>query len=251
MSSLEEACVGHWKMNDDAATATVVDAMGDHNGTYKDGSGNINTSTGASTGKIGGALDFDGDEYVEIADHADFSFGDGSDDSPFSISAWIYIDNISGYFPIVGKWATGNKEWYLELYTGKATFYILGEGTIYRGRYYNTRLSTGQWYYVVTTYDGRGGASAQDGMKIYVNAVRKDDTDDVNSVYTAMSDGTAPVWIGRGDIEYANGQIDNVAIFNRVLTQREIIRLYNSGNGTEKLPVFLSGPPRRLLLRRI
>ncbi len=198
-------------------TSTLFDySLNNHPGTLK----------GTAALKYPGC-ELDGDsDYIEVADHADFSFGDGTDDSPFSTSVWVYIDNIGGYSPIVGKWATDNREWYLELYTGKVTFYILGEGSIYRGRYCNTRLSIGQWYHIVATYDGRGGASAQDGIKIYVDGARKDDTDDVNLVYTAMSDGTAPVWIGRGDIDYANGLIDDVMIFNVEKSASEVKSIY-------------------------
>jgi hypothetical protein len=38
------------------------------------------------------SLDFDGvDDYVDLGDSDDFSFGNGTTDSPFSISAWIKL----------------------------------------------------------------------------------------------------------------------------------------------------------------
>lgn len=228
----DENCVAHWAMNDNAATATVADSVGSHNGTYKDGDGDVNTDTGSVTGKINGALDFDGDEYVEVADHNDFSFGDGTDDSPFGISAWIYMDDAAD-FPIVSKIATNNYEYALYVNTSKLQCFISKlDVSAYQGRKYNTALSTGQWYHIVMTYDGRGGATAHDGIKLYVDAAKKDDTDDNFGTYGAMDNGTAAVGIGRSEV-YANGKIDNVMIFNKELSQAEISALYYSGNGTE------------------
>ena len=86
--------IAHYKMNDNLATAVVVDETGNHNGEYQLNSVAQNTSTGASTGKINGALDFVGGtgsgEHIEIADHVDFSPGNAvaGSGTPFSISIW-------------------------------------------------------------------------------------------------------------------------------------------------------------------
>ena len=58
---------------------------------------------------------FDGvGDYVSIADHNDFTFGDGSNDSVFSVSAWIYPSTLA-YFSIVDKYSSNDKEYLLEL----------------------------------------------------------------------------------------------------------------------------------------
>ena len=67
MSNNAQACVGHYKLDDNAASTAVVDDTGTKNGVYKDGIGAVNTSTGASTGVINGAIDFDTDEWVDVA----------------------------------------------------------------------------------------------------------------------------------------------------------------------------------------
>ena len=50
---------------------------------------------------------FDGvDDYVNLGDSDDFSFGDGSNDSPFSISAWVKLNDITGTNKsLVGKYS--------------------------------------------------------------------------------------------------------------------------------------------------
>ena len=232
MASLKDSCIAHWKLNDNAATATVVDAMGDHNGTYKDGSGDIFTNTSDVTGKVGGALDFDGDEYIEIADHVDFS----PVLTPFSISTWVNMRSFVYFIP-ASKWQDGsNKEWLL--YTGtqkKIIFHMYDDSEdAYIGRTYGTSLASyeNKWTHFVATYDG---GTLSSGIKIYLNGNRVDDADSKSGSFVSVENLTAPVWIGRYATNYSNGQIDNVMIFNKALTQEEITFLYNGGFGTEHL----------------
>ena len=59
------------------------------------------------------SLAFDGtDDSVDCGDAAAFSFGDGSDDSAFSISAWIYMTDATNF----GILTKGTSEW--SLHTG-------------------------------------------------------------------------------------------------------------------------------------
>ena len=73
----------------------------------------------------GRALDFDGvSDYVEIADSDDLSFGDGTNDSPFSMSAWINVEDVSDGFYIINKGipGSGTHEYLFYLPSGKLTF---------------------------------------------------------------------------------------------------------------------------------
>lgn len=190
--------------------------------------GNLGILKGTIVFKYPG-VDFNGtDEYIEIADHADFSFGDGSDDSPFSISAWIYMDNSSLF--IASKYATNQYEWAFYTSAGKIRFtiYKLDAETSYQRRIYNTALSTGQWHHVVVTYDGRGGTSAVAGIKIYIAGTRKDDAEITGGTYGAMSDGTAPFYIGRHASNYTDGLIDDIRVFKKELSIAEIKSIYES-----------------------
>lgn len=168
------------------------------------------------------------DEYIEVADHADFTFGNGTTDSPLTISAWIYMDSAAD-FVIANKVATINEEWRFDFSSAsKIYFYVIKlAGNDYQGRYYNTALSASQWYHLAATYDGGGGVTAHDGIKIYINAVRKDDTDSNGGTYTAMDDGTAPVWIGRYSTNYSNGKMGDVMIYNVEKTAAQMKSLYD------------------------
>ena len=233
------AVVAHWKLNDNAASATVLDATGVHNGTYKDGGGNINTSTGSTANSrgVGTCLDFDGgDEYVEIADHADFTPAL----TPFSISVWLYMHDASD-FQIASKGVFNTDgEWYFNTETGDRVRLLLfdeSEDDCYIGRRYTTALSQNIWLYIIATYNG-GTTSAS--IKLYLNGAKVDNANDQNNQgnFVAISAEGHAVWIGRVNVSYGNGLIDNVIFFNHELNIDEVKALYNGGHGTEIVGVI-------------
>jgi hypothetical protein len=105
--------IGHWKLNDAEANATVVDADGaTHNGTAT-----TNTAALTATGKVGDCFDLAGTYCVEMTDHNDFSFTDNSDDSAFSIICWAYITETGNIQVLLSKWRDSGttREWRLSL----------------------------------------------------------------------------------------------------------------------------------------
>jgi hypothetical protein len=96
----------------------------------------------------------------------------------------------------------------------------------------NVEFEDGDWHHVVATVDGTGNST---GVVIYMDGV------DVTNTYT--SSFTPPDWsaiaitdvtissptatVGGG---YFDGVIDEVRVYDRILTGAEITRLYNLGN---------------------
>ena len=235
---LDSDLISHWKLNDNASSNTVLDAQGSHNGSLTGGDNNY-TSELHATGKVGtGCFDFDGsDDVVVVTDHNDFTFGNGAADSAFSISAWINMDDATS-FPILTKDAAGHREWRFTVNSDdKLTFSCLddSEGS-YIGRRYNTAITAqeGSWIHVVATYDA---TEASSGITLYLNGSAVDDTNAQDGAYTAMENTGSHVRIACdafGD-NYANGEIDNVMLFNKELSAAEVTALYNSGSGIEEL----------------
>jgi len=220
-------------MNDNLATDVIIDETGNHNGAVKDVTGTATSTFHSVAGKINKAQDFDGtDDYIEVADHADFTPAL----IPFSISAWVYMHDASD-FVVTSKGVLGvDGEW---------VFYIAGDDIlrwrqfdeslgIRRGRKYNSVLTgyENQWIHLVATADG-GALSS--GLRIYLNAIRIDDTDDLTGIFVSVENLTHAIWIGRYDTSYANGLIDNVVFFSKEVTPDEVKRIYNNGHGTEIL----------------
>lgn len=242
---LDTDLIAHWKLNDSLQTSAVIDATGNHGGTLADGDNNY-TSDHSVSSKTGSnmvnAFEFDGsDDRITVDDHADLTFGDASNDSPFSISAWINMDDATK-FGVSRKGASDNAiEWeFIVDSNDKLALHLYDDDLNTRiGRIYNTAITAqeGSWIHVVATYDATETSS---GITLYLDGTAVDDADSQAGSYTAMHDHTADLYIGwyhrnAGGGVFANGKIDNVMMFNKELSQAEVTSLYNSGNGTEDL----------------
>ena len=196
--------------------------------------GIVASSVGGSTPAFTNTLStlFDGaDDYVNCGDNDNLSFGDSVNDSPFSISAWIKFDNIGSRQGIVSKFsATNNCEYgfFLESNNTLKVYLFDGASTKIRGKA-STAITTGVWNYVTFTYDGQGGSSAYNGMKIYLNGVDISSSNVTLNTYTAMHNMSAPLKIGEYFGNYASGNIDEVSIFNSELSASDVTSIYNSG----------------------
>ena len=223
-----DGLVGYWKMDDNAANTDVLDSSGYGNdGTFNDTTGNPNTDAHDTTGEIDGALIFDGtDDYVNCG-------GDSSlmDRQTLTASAWIKADTFSrgdGYdvFMVVClEQAVSSFDWGLRVDSGYPKFWIRVP-TGYKSAASASAISTGDWYHLAGTWERYGG---NDNLKIYVNGVLKA-TNTVNE--NLRTDGTQ-ISIGRmlhnTVNEYFDGDIDDVMIFDRVLSPDEIKAMYERG----------------------
>ena len=172
---------------------------------------------------------FDGsNDFVEVADNSNLSFGDGSTDSPFSISTWVKIGRTTAQ-GIVTKYGSGSstREWLFYTTGGKLRLLLWGNGTnnFATG---TTNLSIDTWYHVACTYDGRGGSTAYNGMTLYINGVAESVTTSGGS-YTAMSNTSQNVEIGKYSTNELLGNIDETAIFSSELSQSDITAIYGTG----------------------
>lgn len=148
---------------------------------------------------FGGALSFDGGDYATADDDDTLSFGDSSDDSPFSIEAWVYVDvgalTPSGRDICAKRDPSANWEYYLAidavgdehnfhftLYDEIATVFAFcttsGE--------YDVDEHEGEWIYVAATYDGTGSSDAASGMTIYVNGIDETGYRETSVTYDSM-----------------------------------------------------------------
>ncbi|MFC1711700.1 DUF2341 domain-containing protein [Patescibacteria group bacterium] len=228
---LSEGLVGFWKMNQGTGS-TAFDYSGNSN--------NANFSVGASaptwsTGKFGGDLDFDGDDDgTSIPDSDILSFGNSVNDTPFSVAAWIKMDDASAFY-IFGKNAVTPKEYSfytigsdylrLQLYDNDISNWIYNQTTAVLTSY------EGEWIHVAATYDG---SKSYSGIKLYLNGVNVGSTAGKSGTYVAMHNQTAEAVIGQSEVGgwgNANGEMDEIRTYNRVLSPKEVRDLYNWAPG--------------------
>ena len=219
--------------NSSTSTWTINDYAGSNDGTSSgmDSSNLVVSDLQQTSGYSPYALDLDGvDDYLDCGDSNTFSFGNGTADSPFSISAWINMDDVTT-FRIVSKAGSNGNEYFLTNGGDDKLNFILydtsGNGNI-RAKY-DTALTSyqGQWIHVVGTYSG---VNRQNGVELYLNGSLLTTLKVLNSPYTAMSNTTQPLEIGRSaSSSYANGKFSNVSVFNTELTSTQVTEIYNSG----------------------
>jgi hypothetical protein len=231
-------CVAQYNLNDDAASTAVVDSARDNNGVAT-----ANTSTLTTTGMVGEAFSFDGTTTaVEVNDADIFSF---AGDVPFSISAWVFIDNYGG--AIVSKCdsasAQNTAEYLLYVYAGgnlQLTLYAHLSQSVYIGKRTVAALPKSSWQLVTATYDGSEKVA---GMKLYINGVLQTTTtissyaDIYYSSYGAQGNTATKFAIGSsyysGSLtNFFDGKIDSVKLFDKELSQVEVTALYSSGEGS-------------------
>lgn len=245
-ASLTDGLVGHWTFDGkdttwtSSTTGTTRDLSGNGNtGTLT----NMNRATAPKTGKIGQGMNFDGvNDYAQIPDADMFTFSDGVNDRPFSLSAWVYYVSAGGNepgAPIVSKYNSyspfhGEWEFFISS-DDKFNFQTLGSGTTVRcGQISNSTIPKNTWVHVSAVYDGSG---QDEGITLYVNGVLTPSTGyGQDGTYTAMQNRASPVAIGAaaysGGLAYSgylNGKTDDVRIYNRALSATEITQLYKLG----------------------
>lgn len=231
------SCVAHYKLNDDADTNAIVDSIGSHDGIFH-GAGDTDDYTSAhnTTGKVNGAIQFDGtNDYIDALDHNDFS----PVGTPFSVAAWVQLvgENSAVEFEIANKYATNQIEWAFFISSDALYFNLwdnVNGGNIGRKdtNDYSLYEDSGSYIFVVATYDGSNTSA---GVNLYLDGDDCDCADEENGSYSCLANTTSTLQMAyrSGSPNKASGMIDNVMVFDEELTAAQVLRLYNDGDGTE------------------
>ena len=182
--------------------------------------GIVASSVGGSTPAFTNTLSttFDGtDDYVNIGDSNSLSFGNGTTDTPFSISSWWYMTNASNFRGFQKFNSLTNCEYRLNGTANSLRFAICDANFYNRKEIVFANLSTyeNQWINVIATYNANGLNS---GMKLYINGTQVSTTDNNQGTYVAMHNTTSDVTISKLLTNYSNGKVDETAVFNSELS---------------------------------
>jgi sialidase-1 len=195
--------------------------------TASDSSGNGNTGTligGAvwTTGKANNGLTFDGtNDNVDVGNKPSLQFGKGD----FTASAWVKTDTVTGnrFIFWYGDVGTAVPSWWVRMDAGKIAFQLDGTSAPI-GNYVATDtavLSVGTWTHIAVTREDLI-------IRIYVNGVEAKGvyTSNVPDV-TSASNGLSIGKDKNGTTRYWDGMIDEVRVYDRSLSSKEIQDLYN------------------------
>lgn len=141
----------------------------------------------------------------------------------FTMEIWTYMSSTSGGFGLFGQGTYGTG-------TGLHIFYDAGSRGMIYGMYSNDndynenyRPSTGQWYNWIFTYNGSSYAK-----RFYANSVLKTPGSSVQTAYSGTGQFNIGAIYGGPAGAYANGRISQVRIYNRPLSEAEVIQNYNA-----------------------
>ncbi len=209
-STLGNGLVAHWMFNNNLNDQTV----NSNNGTAPSG---VIYTTGVD-GTANGAIQFGGSRYILVPDNNSLDFGTGN----FSYSVWLNW-SASALGNVFDK---GNS--CCSPYTGLQVFTDYpSSGNVHGRTNTNANVTTAggshgnnTWKHIVYT---RNGST----MRIYVNGVLSNtSTQAIDNITNAIN-----LHIGRNSasaIQFYNGKMDNLRLYNRALSNAEITDLYNS-----------------------
>jgi len=190
------------------------------NGNVGDSSGNGNhgtvvgaTLTNDRIGNPNSCYSFDGiNNEITIDNNSLFTF------TNFSISCWVLKSPNSIYMPgIISKCTSLNSGWYLITNTPRIDSLTFG-GALSNGNYFNAfgpKLINDLWYHIACVYSN--------GLqKLYVNGVLVSLDTNAGPLYN----NSEKIRIGfkNGDGHW-KGKIDDVRLYNRILSDQEIAYL--------------------------
>ena len=217
---LTNGLVGLWSFDQNDVAGTVA----------YDRSGNANNGTMTNgpvrtIGKLGQALSFDGtNDYVETANYSSSLDLLGTS---FTLTAWIKPSGASIGIIVgnphssshVNPWFNWVLAHSVDLDLKPSVFVGCDQASGHR--HFNSPATLNAWNHVLVTYDGAL-------FKFYLNGVPDGSNAETCSVTNTNSRKTR---IGANTVgaEVFPGSIDDVRVYNRVLSAQEIKRLYNIG----------------------
>lgn len=161
----------------------------------------------------GNALSFNGStDYVLIGDQPELESM-----TQLTVAAWIKGTNMTSDNVVVAKWYTATVSWILRIgscNSGKAEFDTNTGSSV--GSCGTTSVDDGNWHFIVGTYDGTN-------QRLYVDGVLEDTDAQTGTISNSEEEvciGAACNGATQGSL--FNGEIDDVRIWNRALSQAEI-----------------------------
>ena len=213
-SSLSYGLIGHWMLDD--TSGAFVDSSGNSN----DGTNNGGVQY-ASSGIVVAAAGFDGvDDEITLNDSVYDEL------SEMTVCSWIYNSTYTGsnsFHRMVrkGEFNNGSAGWglYIGRTNGQVGFYHLDVNLYQR---VNGILAFDTWGHFCGTYDS---ASVGDYFKFFYNGVEQAGSELVSSQTGVPDDTGLPITIGSDDLDNTH-RLDDVRIYDRILAQQEIQKIY-------------------------
>ncbi len=205
----DDSIIAHYPLDGDAK---------DTSGNGHDGVLYYTTPDNDRYGNAGKALHFDGmNSYVEIPAEKGINLSD----TAFTISVWIYVDNTASARTFFSCLYDSTNE-FLRFFVDASNMpYWVFHGTY--GAYYTLPGTDWTWYHVAYVWTG-------EYIQLYVNSVPISENFVSTSItYTGKQMALiGAMWNTSFATDFFYGNIDNLTIFKRELSEKEIKTLYEN-----------------------
>jgi len=221
-SQIQTGYIAFWKFNNDGVDeGGRYELSDDNNITYDTGVFDESLLVNATT------------DYLKVANDEDLRFK-GTD--TFTFEFWLKLDSTDdGMF--FGRQLSNTVAGYQILQVNDNIHVIFQSTNLNRFFYSSANGSlTTSWKHFIITYDG---LNLDTSIKMYINGVLDVPSDIIRAgTGTIGMEGDATALFGIGDIYTATGSsadfyIDNLIVYDRVLTVEEAVAQYNGGTGID------------------
>jgi hypothetical protein len=216
-ANLQQGLVGYWPFCGNA---------NDESGNGNHGTVNGATLTADRFGNTGSAYQFNGSEVIDIPNSNQFGFGT---DTSFTVGAWLKIQSINDFFRVFLAYMCpdqlGNLGGFQLAVESSGSNPLLLQGPAFFQS--NDGLSDENWHNSIVVFNRN-----TDSCFLYLDKILVGKAP-INPSYTFSPSCNYSLKIG-GErsgqlIHYFKGSLDDIAIWNRALSQQEITQLYNQG----------------------
>jgi len=211
--------VAWYPLDEKSVSVRAEDIVWDRDGYFQ--------GTTAIPGMVGGARRFNGvSDYIAVPSAAQHKFGTGD----FSVDLWVRSTAGNGLQVMLDKRdGTGGSRGF-SVFLGNGTLgFQLGDGFGFTNYGRPGFFADGQWHHVAVTVD----RDQPNGLVMYVDGVGVTQNPTAHQGTTSTNSN---LWIGARDPNpilgpqiFFNGDLDEIELFNRVLTQAEVSALYRAG----------------------
>jgi len=196
--------VGWWRLDDGSGTVAIDSSASGNDGTFEGDPMWV-------AGQFGGALEFDGDDWVNVGNPPELVLTE-----QISITCWVNPAQLAGEQGFAGM----DAGYYFKAHGEGVRFTTPG---ILDHSSTNLTLEIGEWQHVVATFQ----PGQNEGLVFYYNGVETERT-----TSSAMNAGSGPFRIGNNQWnEHLTGMLDDVRVYNHLLTESEVLAAMEGGEG--------------------
>jgi hypothetical protein len=175
------------------------------------------------------SLNFNGvDMYAELGNVTSLN---GS--AVASWSLWVNRDDVTRNEVAISQSGAGtDRQFYLRFIGNNRLDLFLNNLIMFRDSSLNVTFANNTWYNIVLTYNGANTPNSAK-CNLYINGVKETNTTGYN--VSSLNSSSSNFNIGRhqnGASSYNNffdGNVDEIALFDKELSQSEVTAIYNSG----------------------